>query len=225
MASVFRMLYRILILFPVLIDLVGRAEYETMSQKALKQWSDAQPAGSKLIAVEGKYPDKVRHLIQDTNLKERIQVFISATKSTIYLLRLVDGQSPVIGKFYYCCALVDKHLRVLKETNKVPYIDQMRTIFMKRWRRWHRPIHTMAYALDPCYQSHQLTREEVQDCLKVTVQPAVNSRHSLAVIAAVHPRTGDEEDGTCELAQTEDQVRLMEDRWESHFSQGGVGGC
>lgn len=91
--------------------------------------------------------------------------FIASTKTVIYLLRLVDGHSPVLGKFYYCCALVDKHLRVQKETNAVPYIDRLRAIFTKRWKRWHRPIHTLAYALDPCYQTHDLTREEKADCM------------------------------------------------------------
>lgn len=137
------------------------------SQAALGRWSDAQSGGAKLTKVNGKYPDKVKHYIQEPMFWNRINVFIQATKSTMYLLRLVDGQSPVLGKFYYCCALVDKHLRVLKEADSVPYIDQMRSIFQKRWKRWHRPIHTFAYALDPCYQAHELNGEERADCIKV----------------------------------------------------------
>lgn len=169
MATVFKMLYRLKVLQEVLVDLVSRPEYEIASQKALKQWSDARPAGDRLLAVEGKYPDKVKHSIQEKTFWARIEVFVQATKSAMYLLRLVDGQSPVLGKFYYCCALVDKHLRVLKEGGKTPYIDAMRSIFMKRWKRWHRPIHTFAYAVDPCYQEHDLTSEEKADCLKVSL--------------------------------------------------------
>lgn len=168
MATVFKMLHRLKVLFPVLTDLVSAAEYEAASQKALKQWSDSQPAGNKLTAIGGKYPDKVKHSIQDPAFLTRIDVFTNATKSAIYLLRLVDGQTPVIGKFYYCCALLDKHLRVLKEAKTVPYIDLMRSIFIKRWKRWHRPVHTFAYALDPCYQAHDLTKEERADCVTVT---------------------------------------------------------
>lgn len=167
MATAFKMLHRILVLYPVLTDLVSRPEYETASQKALKQWSDAQAADKKLTAVNGKYLDRVKLSVQSDAFKERIEAFINSTKSAMYLLRLVDGQSPVIGKFYYSCALVDKHLRVLKEGNNVPGIDTMRAIFMKRWRRWHRPIHTFAYALDPCYQGHELSRQEKADCLQV----------------------------------------------------------
>lgn len=156
----------------MLTDLFSRGEYEECGQKALKQWSDQQEAGRKLITVDGKYPDKVKHLVLDSNLKERIAVFVTATKSSIYLLRIVDGQTPVIGKFYYSCALVDKHLRVLEEEKSVPYIKVMRSIFAKRWKRWHRPLHTFAYALDPCYQSHELTRTENRDCVQVCMLAA-----------------------------------------------------
>lgn len=66
------------------------------------------------------------------------------------------------------CALVDKHLRVMEANDSVPYIKPMRAIFAKRWQRWHRPIHsTLVYALDPCYQSHQLSRQEMMDCKQV----------------------------------------------------------
>lgn len=130
MATVFLMLHRILILYPVLTDLVGRPEYDAASQKALKQWSDSQPADRKLTPGNGKFLDRVKISIQADTFKERIESFINSTKSAMYLLRLVDGQTPVIGKFYYCCALVDKHLRVLKEAGNTPGIDAMRAIFM-----------------------------------------------------------------------------------------------
>lgn len=167
MATVFKMLFRILTVYPVLEQLVSAPEYEVASQKALKSWSDIQPPEKKLTPIDGKYVDKIKHSVQSSRFKEEIECFIKCTKSAIYLLRLVDGQTPVIGKFYYACALVDKHLRVLKNQENVPYIDQLRSIFMKRWKRWHRPIHTLAYALDPCYQSHHLSREEMADCTKV----------------------------------------------------------
>ena len=46
---------------------------------------------------------------------------------------------------------------------------KMHKIFLSRWDRWHRPIHTAAYAFDPAYVSHQLSDgevEEVQTVLK-----------------------------------------------------------
>lgn len=167
MATAFKMLHRIHYLFDVLTDLVSRPQYDQASQKALKQWSDAQPAERKLTANNGRYVDGVKHLVQLPETKKRIETFLTSTKSSVYLLRLIDGHAPVIGKFYYCCALVDKHLRVLQQAGSVPYIERLRQIFTKRWRRWHRPIHTFAYAVDPCYQEHDLTPEEKADCVTV----------------------------------------------------------
>jgi hypothetical protein len=46
---------------------------------------------------------------------------------------------------------------------------QMLAVFNKRWARWHKPIHTLAYALDPAYQSHVLTAPEKQD-VKAMIQ-------------------------------------------------------
>lgn len=154
-------------LWAVLTELVNRSEYELAAQKALKQWSDNQRRENKLLMLEGKYPDAVQHTMRSPSFKAEIEGFISATKSSVFLLRLVDGHGPILGKFYCCCALVDKHLRVIEEAKKVPYIAQMRSIFAKRWKRWHRPVHTMAYVLDPCYQGHELNSIEKRDCVQV----------------------------------------------------------
>lgn len=167
MMTVFKMLLRILVLWDPLASLCSSADYDTASQKALKAWSDRQEPDNKLTIVNGRYIDRVKHSFTSQDFKMKINGFITATKSVVYLKSLVDGQTPVLGKFYYCCALVDKHLRVLQEENQVPYVDDMRKIFSKRWKRWHRPIHTFAYALDPCYQQHELTREERKDCVQV----------------------------------------------------------
>ena len=32
-----------------------------------------------------------------------------------------------------------------------------------RWKRWHRPVHTLAYAIDPSFHSHTLSRTEKAD--------------------------------------------------------------
>ena len=164
MLTVFRMLHRILYLRSVCVDMMSRPAYETASQKALKAWSEGQAADDRLTRVNGLYIDKIKHTVIETDFYARVEGFITATKSALFLHRLVDGQTPVLGKFYYACALVDKHLRVCKQAGTVAYIDLMRSIFMKRWKRWHRPVHTFAYAVDPCYQEHELTVGELHDC-------------------------------------------------------------
>ena len=69
----------------------------------------------------------------------------------------MDGFVPVLGKFYYSCVLIEKHLRTIKARGGTPYMDHMLQISKTRWKRWHRPILTFAYACDPCYQQHDLS--------------------------------------------------------------------
>lgn len=209
MATVFRMLFRIKVLYQVLRNLVSLPEYDVASQKALKMWSDNQPPEKKLIPINGKFVDKVKHSIQSDRFQNEIDTFIRSTKSAMYLLRLVDGQTPVIGKFYYACALVDKHLRVMKEMNNVAYIDQLRSIFAKRWKRWHRPIHTLAYALDPCYQSHELSREEKRDVNLVSSTHSNSTHHPKHYFIATadlidYDGVGPEENCWCKLGVSKD---------------------
>lgn len=123
MATVFKMLYRIKILFPVLLDMVSTPEYQAASQKALKQWSDKQNSDARLPTINGLYVDKVQHYVQQPEFLARINTFIDSTKSAIYLLRLVDRQTPVLGKFYYGCALVDKHLRTFSKRLRLRHMS------------------------------------------------------------------------------------------------------
>ena len=80
----------------------------------------------------------------------------------MYLLRLVDSNTPCLGKVYYTCALVGKHLAILSP--RAQWIATMKEFFVKRWARWHHPIHTLAYAMDPSYQAHVLSAREQQEC-------------------------------------------------------------
>ena len=114
MLTVFKMLHRLSYLKCVCTDMMSRPEYEAASQKALKAWSDQQQVVEKLVPINGKYVDKVKHSVMNSDFCERTIAFVTATKSALFLHRLVDGQTPVLGKFYYACALVDKHLRVCK---------------------------------------------------------------------------------------------------------------
>lgn len=50
MGTVFKMIHRIIVLWDVLYDMVGRPAYDTVSQKALKAWSDAQKPEDKLVS-------------------------------------------------------------------------------------------------------------------------------------------------------------------------------
>lgn len=70
MFTVFKMLHRILIVWDVLVDVMGRPEYDLAAQKALKQWSDIQKPENKLIMVNGRYVDKAKNSIQNAVFKQ-----------------------------------------------------------------------------------------------------------------------------------------------------------
>lgn len=75
--------------------------------------------------VDLLFIDRVKHSLSNGELKKRTEGFITVTTFVVYLKSLVDGQTPVLGKSYFCCALVDKHLRVLNEEQCVPYISYL----------------------------------------------------------------------------------------------------
>ena len=164
MASTFRMANRLLFLRPVMDALAANPEFVNASQKAIKAWSDGQKDPDKRITpVDGVYPDHVLRLLKDPSTYGQLHGYVKCFKAPMYLLRLMDSGGPCIGKVYYACCLVDKYLRVCISMTAVPYAQQVYDIFMKRWRRWHRPIHTLAYALDPSYHEHVLNSDELKD--------------------------------------------------------------
>ena len=165
MASTFRMAHRMSILRPVLTAVGASAEFDSASQKALKAWSDAQKDPLKKVPKDprGVYRDVVKHNITSIEWYDEINGFIKIMKAPMYLMRLMDSGSPCIGKVYYSCCLVDKYIRVAVAMGKTSYAQAVHDIFMKRWKRWHRPIHTLAYALDPCYHGHDLDETEMTD--------------------------------------------------------------
>ena len=164
MATVFKMASRLFFLRPVLVALAANPEFVGASQKALKAWSDGQKDPTKkLQLVDGVYPDRVVTLLRDPLTFGAMHAYVTTFKAPMYLLRLMDSGGPCIGKVYYACCLVDKYLRVACSMNSVSYAQEVYDIFMKRWRRWHRPIHTLAYSLDPSYHGHVLNAEELAD--------------------------------------------------------------
>lgn len=54
MLTVFKMIHRILAIKEVLVDWVSRPEYDTSSQKVLKQWSAQRSVENRLTPIDGK---------------------------------------------------------------------------------------------------------------------------------------------------------------------------
>ncbi|KAL1530191.1 hypothetical protein AB1Y20_001107 [Prymnesium parvum] len=66
----------------------------------------------------------------------------------IKLLRMMDGNKPVLGKIYDRMFIIGERLRKLKENN-VPWASFMEKKHAERWEYLHSPFHSIAYALDP----------------------------------------------------------------------------
>ena len=154
MASAFKMGYRLLFLKPVLTSLALNPEWVAASQKCLKAWSDGQRDAAKKLKpnADGNYRDNVLANISDSAWFKTMDDFVHTFTPAMYLLRLMDSAGPCLGKVYYCCCLMDKFLRIAIAKGTVQYAQEVQVLFMKRWKRWHRPVHTLAYALD-CFGS------------------------------------------------------------------------
>ena len=63
-----------------------------------------------------------------------------------------------MGKVYYTSALINKQLKVLASSSALA--KEMYPFYEKRWVRWHKDVHVLAYAMDPSYQSHSLAANE-----------------------------------------------------------------
>ena len=86
--------------------------------------------------------------------------------SAVYFHRTVDTHKPSLFLVYFTSALVDKHLRIMSDLGKASeYADDVRALFGKRWERYHRPCHTLAYHMAPQFRLHDMSDEERHDCL------------------------------------------------------------
>ena len=172
MALLYVMLDRLVELKPVLEALVhyvssdGTPSYDAVAQKALlaynKRCTDPDKAHKKVQGSSTKLQDKYKVTVKNDGFWKLAEEFLKLAKTPFLLLRLVDTNLPTLSKVYYSCCLVDKVLRIEKAKGS-ELAGKMHKLFLKRWDRWHRPLHTAAYAFDPAYQDHVLTEIEVQE--------------------------------------------------------------
>ena len=161
MVATFKLVHRALELRPVLESLVTDPDYERASQAALKAYNLQATPEHRVPCIDGVYRDKVKMSVKNDDLWAVAESFVAASKPALYLHRLVDSNLPILGKIYYNCALIAKHLAMLQ--HKWEPAKAMKRIFDKRWCRWHHPVHTAAYALDPSYATHLLTDHEASE--------------------------------------------------------------
>jgi hypothetical protein len=163
MATMFKLIHRGLLLKSVLEALVTDSAYVEVAQKAIKSHNLACKVEHRVpLRADGTCVDYVRDTVMDSTVWNLASTFEKAARSALYLHRMVDTFQPCLGKVYYYCAVTAKHLEILAAEGTV--VASMRKLFTVRWARWHNPIHTLAYAMDPSFQSHSLTAREKVDC-------------------------------------------------------------
>ena len=177
MATTFKLVHRTLLLKDVLEALVTDASYKQCAQSAISGWNSKQkPEGRIPANADGVFPDAIAKDILSPSTWDLCQEFMSASKTSLYFLRMVDANLPVLGKVYYTCALINKQLAILAASSNLA--RQMLKMFEKRWARWHKDVHVLAYACDPSFQSHALSSSEKQAVSRVLkrIRPSNHSQ-------------------------------------------------
>ena len=166
MATCFKLVHRLVLLKHVLQALVTDPAYHKAAQAAITAYnSQAKPENKVQKLSNGSFPDAIAVDILDSSFWLTIDTFIAGSKTSIYFLRMVDSNLPVLGKIFYTCALINKQLKYLAQSSAL--VKKMHSFFTTRWSRWHKTVHVLAYALDPSYQSHTLSHFEYQQCSAV----------------------------------------------------------
>ena len=164
MATYYRMLDHLETVMLVLKRAISHGSYSAIAQKAMKASNDQRRRKNKppKYAADsgGILIDEAAESIDSPDFWKAVGVFLDLLKPAILLLRMVDSAMPCLSKVYYSCCVVDKCLRIVRDQNRHTVVPRKLAIFRKRWKRWHRPFHTAAYAFDPAYQAHKLTQEE-----------------------------------------------------------------
>ena len=168
MGTVYKLADRALKLKDILLALVTDPRYKTSAQAAIAGYnSSTKPENRIPKAANGMYPDKIADDIMGSrsNMWALAESFIDTAKTSLYFHRLVDSNLPTMGKVYYTSALINKQLKVLSRSSALA--QEMHVFYEKRWVRWHKDVHVLAYAVDPSFQSHKLAANENQAVKRV----------------------------------------------------------
>ena len=161
MATMYKMADRALKIKDILLALVTDPRYKKAAQEAVAGYNaSTKPENRIPKASNGMFIDQVADDIMGsrTTLWALTESFIAASKTSLYFHRLVDSNLPTLGKVYYTSALINKQLKMLARSSSLA--EEMCAFYEKRWARWHKDVHVLAYAVDPSFQSHKLSANE-----------------------------------------------------------------
>jgi hypothetical protein len=159
MGTMYKLADRALQLKDILLALVTDPKYKVSAQAAIQGYNGSTKAENRIPkGANGMYIDKIADDILSMDLWALSTSFVDTAKTSLYFHRLVDSNLPTMGKVYYTSALINKQLKVLSSSSALA--KAMYPFYEKRWVRWHKDVHVLAYAVDPSYQSHQLAANE-----------------------------------------------------------------
>jgi hypothetical protein len=163
MATCFKLVHRLLLLKHVL---QADPAYHKAAQAAIRAYdSQAKPENKVQKLSNGSFPDAIAVDILDSSFW--LTILFAGSKTSIYFLRMVYSNLPVLGKIFYTCALINKQLKYLAQSSAlVKKMHSFRSLHYKMVQVTQN-VHVLAYALDPSYQSHTLSHFEYQPCSTV----------------------------------------------------------
>jgi len=110
---------------------------------------------------------EVTSCVLSSDFWEEVELLISIVGPINRMMRLVDGDTPCMGKVYEGMDRVIEHIQGLDlDESKITSLKEM---CIKRWDQFHVPLYAAAYILDPEFQGkgQERDREVVRGWEKV----------------------------------------------------------
>lgn len=147
-AGKFRELARMLRVKSDLQQIVVSADYQ--SQKFSTRGCDwDEESGERIDADIGEQVKTI--VLDESGFWTSVSNILRIALPLIKLLRMLDGNKPVIGKIYHRMFTIGERLESM--SSRVPWAADMQRLHASRWEYLHSPMHAAAYALDPEYMT------------------------------------------------------------------------
>ncbi|XP_024533213.1 uncharacterized protein LOC112347107 [Selaginella moellendorffii] len=93
-----------------------------------------------------------RGIVFNNTYWNEVNHMLGVSRRVMHLLRMVDGDVPVIGKVYEGMDQMSENIRQ-QEENNLRY-EELNQLISNRWWAYHSTFHSVAYMLDPEFQGN-----------------------------------------------------------------------
>ena len=149
-----------------------------------------------LLSVSTAIGTKVKAIVLDEDgFWRQMTEILYVAMPLIKMLRMLDGNKPVIGKIYYEMFRIGQRIDKIKGT--ISWAPAMAAIHAARWEYLHSDFHAAGYALDPEYldvvdQLDDTTQEGVirvieRMCLRDVILLAADQETAIATLTVSSP--------------------------------------